>query len=148
MTQAARQPPLGIYGTLLDPQVRALVLGVVAGRAATLAGWERVYFTGATYPGIRPRADAAIDVLVLCDLSELAVASADAFEGSDYERRVLPVRFADNGGAGQAQFYVPKAAARLTARAWRYDDGWLASHLAAFLAEAEALVAGYRSKIS
>lgn len=91
MAASGRLPPLAVYGTLLDAEVRRLVLGRCRTRAATLNGWERLYVAGQTYPGVREQAGAATDVLVLEGLGPQALARGDAFEGPEYERR---------GGAG------------------------------------------------
>jgi len=125
--------PLGVYGTLLDAEVRRLVLGRCRPRAAVLEGWERVYVAGEPYPGIRACAGAETDVRVLEGLGAKALARGDAFEGAEYERRVLAVRFAD-GSTGEAMFYIPTAAIRLSDRPWRYDWAWRTHHRPAFLA--------------
>jgi hypothetical protein len=47
------------YGTLIDADVRRLVLGRLAPdevEPATLSGWRRVKLAGVTYPGIVPDA--------------------------------------------------------------------------------------------
>jgi gamma-glutamylcyclotransferase (GGCT)/AIG2-like uncharacterized protein YtfP len=126
--------PLAVYGTLLDAEVRRLVLGRCRARAARLEGWERVYVAGQTYPGIRPRVGAGCDVLVLDGFGPKALARGDAFEGREYERAVLPVTFAADGSAGEAMLYVPTAAVGLSDRAWRYDWAWRTRHRKAFLA--------------
>ena len=111
-------PSLGVYGTLLDAAVRRLVLGRCRARAAVLTGWERVYVAGEIYPGIRERAGAATDVLVLEGLGPRALARGDAFEGAEYELRVLAVTFGD-GSRGEAKFYIPLANVPLADRSWR-----------------------------
>jgi gamma-glutamylcyclotransferase (GGCT)/AIG2-like uncharacterized protein YtfP len=125
-------PPLGIYGTLLDAEVRRLVLGHCRTRAARLDGWERIFVAGQIYPGIRCRDSATTDVLVLAGLSSLALARCDAFEGAEYERRVLAVTFAD-GSTGEAMFYVPQSSVRLDDRPWRYDWAWRGRYRRDFL---------------
>ncbi|MCA8928194.1 MAG: gamma-glutamylcyclotransferase [Alphaproteobacteria bacterium] len=130
-------PPLGVYGTLLDAEVRRLVLGRCRTRAGVLAGWERVYVAGEIYPGIRPRAGARTDLLVLDGLDAPALARGDAFEGEEYERQVLQFTFAD-GEPGEAMVYVPTPAIRLSDRPWRYDWLWRARHRRRFLAMTRA----------
>jgi gamma-glutamylcyclotransferase (GGCT)/AIG2-like uncharacterized protein YtfP len=144
---------LGLYGTLLDPQVRALVLGEAwqdAGRPAKLEGWGRFYVEGQKYPGIRRQAGSVIDVLVLDGVPPDALAAADAFEGDEYTREALAVVFADKSageGGGAAMFYVPKPSIRLSRDEWRYDAAWRGRHRAAFLKEAYDAVAGYRAVV-
>ena len=136
--------PLGVYGSLLDTDVRRLVLGRCRARAAVLAGWHRVYVAGTVYPGIQPLEGAETGVLVLDALNHGAIARCDAFEGAEYERRLLPVRFEAGGSVGQAMFYVPTSATRLTERPWRYDRAWRARHGRAFLAMTKEAMRGHR----
>lgn len=137
---------LGLYGTLLDPDVRALVLGEAwrdAGRPALLRGWERLYVEGQVYPGIRPAPGAEIDVLVLTGVDLAVLAQADAFEGDEYRRQPLPLTL--NGaasGQGDAMFYVPVPGVALTHEPWCYDEDWRARHHTRFMQEARAAVAG------
>lgn len=133
MTGAA---PLGVYGTLLDPDVRGLVMGDAwrpPGRPAQLPGWARFYVAGAAYPGIRARPEASIDIELFDDLPAALLARLDRFEGDEYRRRRLPV--ADAGGqADEAWIYVPAPGLALSARPWRLDDAWRRRHKPAFLA--------------
>lgn len=142
---------LGLYGTLLDPDIRALVFGEAsrtAGRPATLTGWARFYVEGEKYPGIRRRDGSVIDVLVLEGLAAETLAVADSFEGDGYSRETLDVQFTDTaGGNGSAMFYVPKPVIALSAQEWRYDETWRALHAEAFLQEARAAVAGNRTVV-
>lgn len=137
---------LGLYGTLLDAGIRALVFGGEwrnAGRPARLEGWGRYYVAGEKYPGIRHEAGSVIDVLVLNGVPPQALAAADIFEGDGYKREALPVVFTDtSGGMGSAMFYVPKPSIRLSRASWRYDAAWCEHHRQAFLAEAQAVTAG------
>lgn len=137
---------LGLYGTLLDPDVRALVLGEAwrdAGQPALLRGWARLYVEGQVYPGIRPAAGAEIDVLILTGVGPAVLAQADAFEGDEYRRQPLPT-FPNGtvGGQSEAMFYVPVAGVVLADKPWRYDGEWRTRHHARFMQETRAAVAG------
>ncbi|MGY9055414.1 MAG: gamma-glutamylcyclotransferase family protein [Alphaproteobacteria bacterium] len=149
---ADRALTLGLYGTLLDPDVRALVFGEAwrtAGRPATLHGWERRYVQGQIYPGIRAARGSTIDVLVLADVPATMLAIADEFEGDEYARQLLPVTYADaQGGEEGAMFYVPSPAIALSNQAWSYDAAWRAAHLAEFLQEAKEALSGSRTVVS
>ena len=138
---AEPEVPLAVYGTLLDAEVRRLVLGRCMGRPAVLHGWERVYVAGEVYPGIRRREGASVNVTVLRGLGRGALARADAFEGAEYTREVLPVACNDNGAAGEAMVYVPAATVRLTDRPWRYGWAWRSRYRKAFLAMTRAEMA-------
>lgn len=139
---ADARAPLAVYGTLLDADVRRLVLGRCTGRPAVLRGWERVYVAGEVYPGIRQREGASLDVMVLQGLGRHALTRADTFEGPEYTRKLLPVIFEDDGAAGEAMVYVPTAAVRLTDRAWYNDWAWRCRHRWGFLAMTRAAMAG------
>ncbi len=139
-------PLLGVYGTLLDAEVRRLVLGRCQARPALLVGWERVFVAGQVYPGVRPCAGALTDILVLQGLSARALARGDAFEGAEYGRQMLPVQYKD-GSSGQAMIYVPTASVRLSDRRWRYDWPWRIAHRRAFLAMTQAAVAARESVV-
>lgn len=141
---------LGLYGTLLDPQVRALIFGAAwrdAGRPAKLEGWGRYYVEGEKYPGIRRQAGSVIDVLVLDDVPPAALAAADSFEGDEYTREALMIFVNEIAGAGAAMFYVPKPSIRLSQDEWRYDEAWRGRYRAAFLKEARNAVAGCRAVV-
>jgi len=136
---------LGVYGTLLTPSVRALVLGEVPVRSARLRGWERVYVAGKNYPGIRPSAGAEIDVAIVTEVTAPMLTRADAFEGSEYVRERLPVVFDDNAGADVAFFYIPTPVVPLSDTVWHYDELWRTEWLHAFLAEARAALGNGRA---
>lgn len=140
---AEARVPLAVYGTLLDADVRRLVLGRCSGHAAVLHGWERVYVAGEVYPGIRQRQGASVSVMVFQGLDRSALARADAFEGREYVRKLLPVSFDDDGAAGEAMVYVPTAAVRLTDRVWCYDWAWRCRHRRGFLAMTRVAMAGW-----
>lgn len=142
---------LGLYGTLLDPQVRALVFGEAwrdAGRPAKLEGWGRYYVEGEKYPGIRREAGSVIDVRVLDEVPPEALAAADAFEGDEYRREALAVVFTDAAGRrGTAMFYVPTPSVVLSAAAWRYDEAWQECYRDGFLMEARDAIAACRTVV-
>jgi gamma-glutamylcyclotransferase (GGCT)/AIG2-like uncharacterized protein YtfP len=127
--------PLGVYGTLLDADVRRLVMGAawrVPGRPARLPGWARFYVAGAAYPGIRVRPGAAVDVELFDDPPPVLLARVDRFEGAEYRRCLLRVVGAD-GRAEEAWLYVPAPGLALSARPWRLDAAWRRRHKPAFL---------------
>jgi hypothetical protein len=131
---------LGLYGTLLDPDLRVLVFGEAArhaARPAVLRDWEAVFLEGQNYPGLRFRPGVETRVKVLQQLPVSALAVADAYEGDEYRRRALPVTWPDHVQAeGTATFYLPVPTVRLSGRPWRYDESWRVRHLAACLEDA------------
>lgn len=139
---------LGLYGTLLDPDVRAAVLGEAwrnAGQPALLHGWARFYVAGRVYPGIRPQPAANVEVLVLYNIDSEALAAADAFEGDEYTREWLSLRYNEGGGTAlEAIFYVPKPTVQLSNCEWRYDDVWRNRYRRQYLDETRAIMKAAR----
>ena len=81
-----------VYGSLLAPEVLRSLLGrVPAHRPARLAGHERHALAGRPYPGVVPRAGAAVRGLLLEGLSVEEEAIFDEFEGDEYVKRVVRV---------------------------------------------------------
>ena len=142
---------LGVYGTLLDAEIRAMVFGeagLANGHPATLPGWSRWYVAGERYPGIRRSPGSSIDVLIFTDVSTRLLERADSFEGDEYARVLLPVELANGGGQLQAMFYVPSPAITLSDVPWVMDSQWIERFRAAFLAEAKEALAGRRSVVA
>lgn len=86
----AAGPGLFVYGTLMDADVRSLVIGrplePTQLKPAVLKHMRRVYIAGRLYPMIVPRRGAAVDGLLLTALTDEDYARLDAFEGADYGR--------------------------------------------------------------
>ncbi len=140
---------LGVYGTLLDPEVRALVLGEEwrsGGRPGLLRGWRRVYVAGEAYPGICRRPGAATYVLILEGITSSVLMQADRFEGGYYRRQLLPVVLTGwRGGPEKVAFYVPSPSTRLSGQTWRYDQRWRRRYRSAFMAEARKAFSPWRA---
>lgn len=81
---------LFVYGTLMDAEVRALVIGRpldgAQAQPAILKNMRRVYIAGRVYPMVVPRRGDAVSGLLLTGLSDEDFARLDAFEGGDYRR--------------------------------------------------------------
>ena len=97
------------YGTLLDPEVRARVLGAEARPVvldpAVLRGWERYFEPGVPWPMIRRRNDAAVEGALASGLSEPAARLLDDYETELYRREEVVVECA--GERLAALVYVP-----------------------------------------
>jgi hypothetical protein len=97
------------YGTLLDADVRALVMGAGAPATlepATLTAWRRVAHPRETYPMIVPAADAEVEGAIARDLTEDTVARLVTYEGPEYLIAAVDVRLAD-GTQVAAEVFVP-----------------------------------------
>ena len=97
------------YGTLLDPELRARVLGgdarAVALKPAILRGWERYFEAGVPWPMIRRREGAAVEGALASDISEAAGRLLDAYEGGLYRREKVFIECA--GERLAALVYIP-----------------------------------------
>lgn len=122
------------YGTLIDPEVRALALGGLAEgctvEAARLDGWRRVGVRGRTYPAVVLRPGAATDGVVAHDLPGAALPLLTAYEGPEYEIRELTVQAA--AGAIAASVFVAGPSCRTGLLDWRFED-WQRRHRNRFL---------------
>jgi gamma-glutamylcyclotransferase (GGCT)/AIG2-like uncharacterized protein YtfP len=127
----AAGPGLFVYGTLMDADVRTLVIGrpleAEQLQPATLKHMRRVYIAGRLYPMVVPRRGASVDGLLLTGLTDEDYARLDAFEGADYGRErqsVLPL--GEDGSEGEpvlAWFYRTRGMGpRPSPREWRLGD--------------------------
>ncbi len=122
------------YGTLLDPDVRAHILGSWINRReptrARLPGYRRVYIRGRHYPVVVPAHGESVDGLLAEGLDRHAMRRLAEFESDEYvdaERTVL----VDDGRAVRARVFVASALARPTRTPWTVEV-WQRCHKAAF----------------
>jgi hypothetical protein len=76
------------YGTLIDPDVRRLVLGPLAPAAvepASLSGWRRVPLPGVTYPTILRAPLASVDGVLARGLDAAGRRRLIDYESDDYD---------------------------------------------------------------
>lgn len=136
---------LFFYGTLLDPDVQALVLGRALESAelapATLPHYRRVYIAGRAYPMILPHRGGAVDGAVAVRLSRDDLARIALYEGDDYglERHMVTPQtgagpFAD---AIAAWLYRGRRHARPSTRLWQLA-AWQAKEKASYLRDTRA----------
>jgi CBS domain-containing protein len=130
------------YGTLLDPDVVALVIGRrLPPRAfvpAILPGHARRRARGMTYPIVVR--DPAEEVLgaVVGGLTSRDVARLAAYEGPGY--RIAPLRVRMTGALATVSVFEP-VASRLLPSAWPWDYAlWKARHKPAFVGRLRKLV--------
>lgn len=136
----SRRPTLFFYGSLLDEDVRAAVLGALAPEAvapATLAGWRRVTAPGAIFPIVLRAPGATVDGVIARDMSAAAVRRLDAYEGTGYRLEPVQVTLAD-GTACDAQVYVPVRSFAGSGKPWDLED-WRRRHKRRFLARMKAV---------
>jgi gamma-glutamylcyclotransferase (GGCT)/AIG2-like uncharacterized protein YtfP len=150
----AAGPGLFVYGTLMDADVRNLVLGRPLEPAqlqpATLKHMRRVYIAGRLYPMIVPRRGATVDGLLLLSLTDEDYVRLDAFEGADYGRERQAVSpLADDGSEGEpllAWIYRTRGLGpRPSPRDWRLEE-WRKREKPVFLRAAKAWIAELSGK--
>ena len=142
-------PGLFVYGTLMDADVRTLVIGrpleAEQLQPALLKNMRRVYIAGRLYPMVVPRRGAAVAGFLLAGLSEDDYARLDAFEGVDYgrERQNVSPLGAD-GREGEpllAWLYRTRGVGpRPSPRAWELE-AWRAREKTHFLRDAQLWIA-------
>ena len=123
------------YGTLLDPDVRAHILGAWINRrdlpAARLPGYRRVQIRGRHYPVVVPAPGEAVEGVLAAGLDRGAVLRLARFESDEYvdaERTVL----VDDGRALRARVFVAGPLANPSDTAWTVEI-WQRRHKGAFM---------------
>ena len=141
----AAGPGLFVCGTLMDADVRSLVIGrplePVQLQPTVLKHMRRVYIAGRLYPMIVPRRGAAVDGLLLTALTDEDYARLDAFEGTDYGReRQTVCPFGEDGTEDEpilAWLYRTRGVGpRPSPREWRLDE-WRKREKSVFLRAAK-----------
>jgi len=118
-----RGRPLFVFGTLLDPAIRAAVMGKASpGRPAVLHGFERRRVVGAEYPALRRRIGGRVRGLLLPAPDAPTLARLDAHEGEEYVRRAIWVEAGRR--LRRADCYLAAPAARLSRQPWAPDARW------------------------
>lgn len=126
------------YGTLIDPDVRRLVLGgaqPVMLDPARLAGWERREVVGATFPIVIVRAAGIVEGVLARGIDEYGSRRLVAYEGDGYGLSEVEV-ILDDGRRKSALVFAPASGGphRPGSGVWRYET-WSRRHKAAFLRE-------------
>jgi len=134
------------YGTLVDADVRQLVLGRpvpdAAVQPATLQEFQRYSVLDQPYPAAVPQPGSAIDGVVMPGASLVDAAKLTCFEGSDYEaelRRIAMAGVTGAGGENERDVWVYIASERVPrgGPGWSIDD-WRSRHKPAFIEIANA----------
>lgn len=134
------------YGTLLDPDIRRLVLGPGGDKLrlepAWLRGFERLGIRGASIPVVLPQRGASVEGVLVRGIDRRLARRLRHFEGSGYRLVSRRVRLAHGQ---QAPALVFLGAGRIRARRvpWRLAD-WQRRHKRAFLRLTALWMAAYR----
>lgn len=134
-TIAARPLPLFFFGTLMDRDVLAAVLGRRVAdadiRPAALAGWRRVEVADRAYPMLARHLAASTPGVLVAGLDEADRKRLERYEGPEYRLAVLTVRA--DGGNVPAGVFLCRPEVEAGRREWRLKD-WRRRHKRAALA--------------
>lgn len=112
------------YGTLLDPDIRRLVLQCDVPRknivAATLAGFRRYAVPDAPYPAAVRHAGGEIEGIVVRGLDVLDAARLSNFEGEKYPAALCPVTLVQ-GRAEEAWVFIANDQVPLGEKEWSLE---------------------------
>lgn len=138
--------PMFFFGTLMDADVLATVLGHTADalrmEPARLDGWRRSAIAGRTYPMLIPHPTGAVDGLLVHGLDERDRGRLDYYEGPEYRVGCLMVRTRD-GNEVMAESYLCAPGVAGGREEWRLET-WRMRHKRAALTRIRALMAGWR----
>jgi hypothetical protein len=125
------------YGTLMDRDVLALVLGRAVSPAhvkrGTLDGWRRVPVAGKTYPMVVEHPGGRVDGVLVDHLSDGDIFRLAAYEGQDYATAMVDVRPAKGGARQRVAMFVCLPHVVAVDGPWSYAR-WKAAHKSRTLA--------------
>ncbi len=131
------------YGTLMDGDVRAAVLGAAAERLVVrpgvLVGFRRVNAPGRSWPVLVRAAGGCVDGVLAQDIDPPLARALVRYEGAAYRLARCRVRIASGTMVTASAFLPRKPPAG--GRIWRHD-AWLARDKPAFLARLVGARAG------
>ena len=137
-------PPLFVYGTLMDAQIMALLLGrvPVGGtiRQGRAYGFRAVLMPQRSYPGLARAAGEWVAGQIVSGLAKEDWRRLDNFEGEEYVRSHIKVQTANGWLAAQA--YFPAVEPPADVPGWSFEF-WVQNHKAEML-ESGANSAGLR----
>jgi hypothetical protein len=133
------------FGTLMDPEVRRVVIGrdLAPGQieAAVLEQFRRVYVANRNYPMLLPHSSGWVDGLLAHNVDPEAARRLMAFEGREYH--LVPVTVADlHGHLAKAAAFLPDRTVKANRRAW-YLEIWQRRYKRLFLRRAAELMDRY-----
>jgi hypothetical protein len=134
--------PYFFFGTLMDDEVLAVVLGReprgLRTEPASLSGFRRLTVKGESYPTLRPDPEAGFRGLLVWDLSAHEVARVAFYEGEEYRLRDLSVTRADGTAQRALAFAADQGLAtegEWEPTRWRDTERpWLLAAARAFMA--------------
>lgn len=138
--------PYFFFGTLMDADVRAIVLGREADHASTvrafLEGYERLSVADESYPTLRPAPGGLVDGLLAYDLGTEDERRIAFFEGAEYELVPKRVKLA-SGAVLTARLFLDPGDLE-TADPWDFA-AWQQRDKSALLEAARHFMRGFES---
>jgi hypothetical protein len=134
------------FGSLMDADVRAAVLGPRAARLqigpARLVGYRRWSVSGGHYPMLLPDGESEVEGVLVDGIGRRDAARLHFFEGSDYAPAIRSIVGSD-GVRRTAFVYLSSINLRSDRRAWNFAL-WQRSYKARFMRRAKSRMARYR----
>jgi hypothetical protein len=136
---------LFFFGTLMDPDLFALVIGrPLAGfatRPAALVGLQRRKVKGESYPILAPQPDGHVDGLLVEGFTDAEMDRIRFFESDDYTLQPVTVALAD-GSRTEAQIYASAGVLEDAGEPWHLE-AWQATEKPRTLMHHEAYMSLY-----
>lgn len=126
---------LFFYGTLMDADIRAAVMGGAAPAPvapATARGWRRVRVSGRPYPTMVAHPTGRVDGLAVSDIDESRLRNLLTYEGPEYHLEIIAIGLECGTSVAAATFLCNPGPGPVP-RMWRFGD-WLRRHKSASLA--------------
>jgi Gamma-glutamyl cyclotransferase, AIG2-like len=137
---------LFFYGTLIDADVRRMVLGPAAARLALtparLGGYRRMAKRHSTAPNLAARKGATVHGVLARGIGRRELARLCHYEGRNYRLSRCVVRLAD-GESVRAMVYLCDGQISARRGGWRLD-AWQRRHKRAFLRVMSLWMAAFR----
>jgi hypothetical protein len=133
---------LFFFGTLMDPEVREIVMGrplaADAVESAVVQGFRRVFVADRHYPMLLPHASGWVDGTLVRGVDPESVHRLQVYEGWEYSLAPIRVRTA-SGQSVMAHVFMCPPHVQADKRDWKLDQ-WQMRHKRTFLPRAKALM--------
>lgn len=129
---------LFFFGTLMDPEIRALVMGrdVDSDRLqpAIAQGFRRVFVAGRHYPMLLKHSSGWVEGTLISGVDAQSLHRLQVYEGWEYSLRPIQVQ-TQSGHKVMAHVFMCPPGIEAKPRAWRLDE-WQRRHKRTFLPKA------------
>lgn len=133
---------LFFFGTLMDPEVREIVMGRSmpddAVEPALAQGFRRVFVAGRHYPMLLPHASGWVDGLLVSGVDPESLHRLQVYEGWEYSLTPMRVR-TQSGRTVMAHVFMCPPHIKPEKKDWRLDR-WQMRHKRHFLPKTQAMM--------